>query len=81
MTLHFRPTDPLPAPASPIPDPAGVCIPFNPKRCADDWRRPREFEQSELCLLENVNGSSAALSLLVESLPYAEYDREESSVC
>lgn len=81
MTLLFRPTDPLPAPASPIPDPAGVCIPFNAKRCADDWRRPREFEQSELGLLENVNGSSAALSLLVESLPYAEYDREGSSVC
>lgn len=60
MALHFRPTDPLPAPASPIPDPAGQSISFNTKRCADDWRRPCEFEQSQLCLL----GSSGALSLL-----------------
>jgi hypothetical protein len=69
MALHFRSTDPLPAPASPIPDPAGVCIPFNTKRCADDWWRPCESEQSELCPLGNANGSSGALSLLVESLP------------
>jgi len=69
MALHLRPTDPLPPPASPIPDPAGVCISLNTKRCADNWRRPCEFEQSELCLLGGVNGSSGALSLLVESLP------------
>jgi hypothetical protein len=41
----------------------------NTKRCADDWWRPCEFEQSELCLLGDVNASSRALSLLVESLP------------
>ncbi|KAF8498683.1 velvet factor-domain-containing protein [Russula emetica] len=73
MALHFRPTDPLPAPASPIPDPAGACISFNTKRCADDWWRPCEFEQSELCPLRDVNGSSGALSLLALFQPHILY--------
>jgi hypothetical protein len=65
MAVHFRPTDPLPAPAPLIPDPAGACISLNAKRCVDDWWRP--LEQSKLGLLGD--GSSGVLSLLVESLP------------
>ncbi len=78
MALHFRPTDPLPAPASPNPDLADVCISLNAKQCVDDWWRPREFERNKLCLLEDVNGSSGALSLLVESLSTPQYDRRNT---
>jgi hypothetical protein len=81
MALRFRPADPLTLPASPIPDPAGVCISLNAKRRVDDWWTPCEFEQSKLGLLGDVNENSGALSLLVELLPTPQYDREEPTVC
>ncbi|KAH9989818.1 velvet factor-domain-containing protein [Russula vinacea] len=69
MAVHFRPTDPLPAPAPLIPDPAGACISLNAKRCVDDWWRP--LEQSKLGLLGD--GSSGVLSLLALFQPHKLY--------